>query len=80
MQVSFTAPVTYSSATMSFTGVGIPSIPDNAEKRVVGRHTVVFISPTGECWEKFDGRGTTENSQTVYWVHITQCPRAWAKE
>ncbi len=78
MKVEFKYPVEFSTIHRAFTGPGIPPIPEDAHRLVVGDHTIVYLSQTGEAWECFAGNGTTETSQTYYWPTLAMCPRAWA--
>ena len=78
MEVEFKKPVTFSTIHRAFTGEGVPLIPEDAVRLVVGAHTVVYVAPGGEAWECFVGDGTSETSQTYYWPTLALCPRAWA--
>ena len=81
MKVTFEQPVTFSTLDRAFTGAGIPVPPVDAVRLTVGDHVVAYISvTTGEVWECFLGKGTSETSQTYYWPSIDLCPRAWAKD
>lgn len=80
MKVTFKYPVTFSTVDRAFVGEGIPPIPEDARRLVVGEKTVVYIAPSGEAWECFVGNGTSGTSQTFYWPSIGMCPRAWAQE
>ena len=80
MKVKFEKPVIFSTIDASFTGDGIPPIPDNAYRIAVGVNTVAYVGHTGEVWECYVGKGTSETSQTLYWPTIGMCPRAWAQE
>ncbi len=75
MQVRFSTPVSFDTLHNGFVGDGVPAIPSNATNCGGG----VFVSPTGELWERFDGRGTTEKSCVYYWPSVAMCPRAYAK-
>ena len=79
MKVEFEKPVTYSTIDRAFTGEGIPPIPEDAASLTVSAHTVVYISPRGEAWECYVGKGTSELSQTFYWPSLGLCPRAWVE-
>jgi hypothetical protein len=79
MKVEFKKPVTFSTTHRAFVGDGIPSIPEDAYRLVVGANTVVYVSPRGEAWECFIGNGTSQTSQTYYWPSLDMCPRAWAR-
>ena len=80
MKVTFEYRVTFSTVDRAFTGAGIPPIPEDAKRLVVGSHTVAYVSTNGEAWECFLGRGTSEMSKTYYWPSLSLCPRAWAQE
>ena len=79
MKVVFEKPVTFSTIHRAFTGAGVPLIPEDAVRLVVGEHTVVYVSPRGEAWECFVGSSTSETSETFYWPTLAMCPRAWAQ-
>jgi hypothetical protein len=79
MKVEFQSPVAFSTIHRAFTGEGIPPIPADATRLVVGANTVAYIGDTGEAWEEFLGHGTTQTSQTFYWPSLDMCPRAWAR-
>jgi hypothetical protein len=79
MKVEFKLPVNFSTIHRAFTGEGIPPIPADATRLVVGDHAVAYIAPTGEAWECFIGGGTTQTSCTYYWPTLDMCPRAWAR-
>ncbi len=78
MKVEFEKPVVFSTIDHSFTGEGIPPIPEDAHRLVVGDHTIAYLTQSGEAWECFIGNGTTETSRTYYWPCLSLCPRAWA--
>jgi hypothetical protein len=79
MKVEFKKPVTFSVLHHAFIGDGIPPIPKDADCFTVG-NAVVYLSDTGEAWECFVGKGSSETSQTYYWPELGMCPRAWAQE
>ena len=80
MNIEFNLPVKFSTIHRAFTGDGIPQIPDDAVRLLVGDHVVAYVSANGEAWECFTGNGTSETSQTYYWPDLGLCPRAWAQE
>lgn len=80
MKVEFTRPVAFSTLSFAFTGEGIPAIPADAMRRAVSSHTTAYVAANGEAWEKFNGRGTTEASETYYWPTLAMCPRRWAQD
>lgn len=81
MRTDFVMPVTFFPDTCAFEGEGVPSIPMDTIRRVVGDHTAAYFNAsTHEVWERFNGAGTTETSQCLYWPDIKLCPRTWAKE
>jgi hypothetical protein len=79
MKVEFKKPVTFSTIHRAFIGEGVPSIPEDAYRLVVGANTVVYVSPRGEAWECFIGNGASETSETYYWPALAMCPREWAR-
>ena len=64
----------------SFTGDGIPPIPEDARRLAVSDRVVAYISDRDEVWECYIGNGTTQSSQTYYWPSLGLCPRDWAQE
>ena len=80
MKIEFTKPVSFSTISLAFAGEGIPPVPADAARIVVSNTTTAYVAVTGEAWECFNGRGTTETSETYYWPSLEICPRAWAKE
>lgn len=80
MKVEFKDSVEFSTLHRAFVGDGIPPIPEDATTMLVGDRTVAYLGQTGEVWESFFGKGTTQSSQTFYWPDIGLCPRAWAQE
>ncbi len=80
MKVEFKYPVVFSTVDHSFTGEGIPPIPEDATMLVVSSTTIAYLSQSGEAWECFTGNGTSKTSQTYYWPTLSLCPRAWANQ
>ena len=80
MKIEFTKPVEFSTLSLAFSGEGVPAIPEDATRMRVGDYTTAYVAVTGEAWERFNGSGTTEGSETYYWPALWMCPRAWAEE
>ncbi len=51
MEVKFEKPVVFSTIHRAFTGPGIPPIPEDAHRLVVGDHTIVYLGHSGEAWD-----------------------------
>ena len=79
MRVTFTQPVQYCSISRCFTGDGIPPIPADASIHYVDGFTI-YLAPTGEAWQYFNGAGKTVASGLSYWPDLALCGRDWAKK